>query len=137
MGHANVKNLSQFFVRRLYAKGTLSISKATKLAVKAGETVHASEGEYDDEGTVGMCMSAIVHALASYHEDLVEGSWGPIIVPCDLTPRQEELLKKARRRQWDDFSEEDDLLYDKIKWMFGKGWRRRYPEIPILTYYEN
>lgn len=137
MGHANVKNLSVFFVRRLYAKGKLSIAKAAKAAIKAGETVHASEGEYDDISTMGMCMSAVVHALASYKEDLVEGSWGPIVVPCDLTPRQEELLKMARRRRWDDFSAEDDRLYDRIKWKFGPGWRKRYPEIPIMTYYEN
>jgi hypothetical protein len=45
MGHANLNNISDFFIRRLYAKGTLSIRACVEGLIARGETLHASEGE--------------------------------------------------------------------------------------------
>lgn len=48
MGHANVSNLSQFFVRRLYAKGTLSISECVE-AMTAADAIAIAVLEGDDK----------------------------------------------------------------------------------------
>ncbi len=49
MGHANISNLSDLWVNLLYAKGKLTIGQAVEVAERRGETLHASEGEYDAE----------------------------------------------------------------------------------------
>ena len=63
MGHARVDNISHFFVKRLYAKGKLSIHDCTQALVKAGETVHASEGEYEEDYMLSMMLSQYIHYL--------------------------------------------------------------------------
>ncbi len=63
MGHANVSNISNLFVNRLYAKGKLSIAECVAALSKAGETVHASEGEYDDESMLGLMVVHVIHYL--------------------------------------------------------------------------
>lgn len=85
MGHANLTNLSEIYINLLYAKGKLSIRDAIEAAVRRHETLHASEGEYDDDGTLGMGFMDIVAFLSS--EDGRDysggdGPWpGPFIVP--------------------------------------------------------
>lgn len=55
MGHANLSNLSDLWINLLYARGKLTIGQAVAVAERRGETLHASEGEYDaDSGMVGM-----------------------------------------------------------------------------------
>ena len=63
MGHANVSNISEFFIKRLYAKGQLSIRDCVQGLIKAGEELHASEGDYADEGMLGMAVGQYVHYL--------------------------------------------------------------------------
>jgi hypothetical protein len=83
MGHANLSNLSRFFVHRLYAKGKLSIADCVQAMLKARETLHASEGEYEDEGMLSFGLTEIVNSLS---EDGCYKLWrprpdGPWIVP--------------------------------------------------------
>jgi hypothetical protein len=63
VGHANLSNLSNFFINRLYAKGSLSISECIEALQAAGETLHASEGEYDEDSMLAMGLIDIVHYL--------------------------------------------------------------------------
>lgn len=65
MGHANLSNLSDLFVNLLYAKGRLTITDAITTAAKRKETLHASEGEYDDDGMLGMGFMDILDLLNS------------------------------------------------------------------------
>ena len=85
MGHANLTNISQFFVRRLYAKGPMSITQIVQALAAAGETLHASEGEYDDDGTIGMGVMDVICYLTkenpSQHDYSGPNGGGPWIVP--------------------------------------------------------
>ncbi len=63
MGHANLSNISTFFVRRLYAKGRLSIDACVEAMLKKGVEVRASEGGYKDEGMLKMAMVDVTHYL--------------------------------------------------------------------------
>jgi hypothetical protein len=63
MGHANVANLSRFFLRRMYAKGSLSIAECAQALAKSGEKMHASEGDYEDDFMLAMGVVQIIHYL--------------------------------------------------------------------------
>ena len=74
MGHANLSNISEFFINRLYARGQLSISDCAEQLIAAGETLHASEGEYDDYGMLSFGLAQVIEELTQTGD----GSW---IVP--------------------------------------------------------
>lgn len=63
MGHANVSNISDFFVNQLYTKGAMSINEMVDALAKAKETVHASEGEYDDLYMLDMVVCQVIDYL--------------------------------------------------------------------------
>jgi hypothetical protein len=140
MGHAYVANLGEFFINRLYAKGKLSIKEAALAAVKAGETLHASEGEYEDEGMIAHGLWEVIWRMIRPSAPVVTAdgvTWpGPILIPVGpLTDRQVGSLTKYLNddnQDWDDESEDDKSAFtvlDTIQWKFAKGWRSRYKDI--------
>jgi hypothetical protein len=86
VGHANLSNLSHFFVRRLYAVGKLSIHQAALAAQKAGQDLQASEGAYDDEGMLSTGFLCVVHYLTCADPTQFDYSGpqggGPWLVPA-------------------------------------------------------
>lgn len=88
MGHANVKELCEFFVKLLYEKRKLSLQEAIEGAVKKGCILGASEGPNDDEGMVGMGIELCVAWLWEDQR---------VIEPHDLTKLQKRALE-----QWSD-----------------------------------
>lgn len=107
MGHANLSNLSRFFVRRLYAKGQLSIHDCVAAMVEAGVELHASEGGYDDEGMLSMGVMKIVHYLtrANPRDDHYSGpdGGGPWIEPAlDVWVGKRKEVSSSLRRMLDD-----------------------------------
>lgn len=199
MGHANLTNLSELFINRLYAKGRLTIGDAIAAAVKRGETLHASEGEYEEEEMLGlgfMDVIAFLHSRDGRDYSGGPGTWeGPFIVPdwdvckvpkgADLTSNIEMLTARCRKVQvayipmntvWeerelfgvcadaiqdagnDDWAElvrhfpkayrayeawdreldeyhDNDMWedFDRIRWVFAPGWRKRYRDVPRLS----
>ncbi len=200
MGHANLSNLSEMFINLLYAKGRLTIGQAIETAVRRKEALHASEGEYDDDGTLGIGFMDIIHLLNSrsgkdYSGVSPTNRWqGPWVIPdwnvCKppkgavLTDTAKNLLKQCRKvdvayipvcpvweqrslfavcanavqeagnEEWAElirsfpkryrayamWDSDDDEYYngdawedfDKIRWVFAPGWRKRYKEVPRL-----
>lgn len=134
MGHANLRNISEFFVKRLYAKGKLSIADCVQGLVKAGETVHASEGAYEDEETLGMACEEVVNYLLEYYEN--SGKRGrkssPVIEPVDMTIEQEKCFNNWQNPV-NDYDEDYYEVLDTISFKFCKGWRLRYKEVEPLT----
>ena len=59
MGHANLSNISEFFIKRLYAMGKLSIAECTDALIAKGETLHASE----EDCMLAMGLLDVVHYL--------------------------------------------------------------------------
>jgi hypothetical protein len=128
VGHANLSNISDFFVKRLYAKGKLSVQETVDALQKAGETVHASEGSYDDPYMLAFALSEILTFMLGWED-------GPIIEAVDLTDEQEPVLEAWLEDGEDAFGNADETLtalFDSIKWKFSPGWRKRYPDIPRL-----
>ena len=50
MGHANLKNLDVLMIKRIYAKGKVTLRDLVQTAILQGESLQASEGPYDDAG---------------------------------------------------------------------------------------
>ena len=124
MGHASLGNLRKVFTRRIFAKGRVSVAECIKIAQNTGETVHASEGDYEDEGTVGAMFGEVV----GYYHRL------KVVEPVSLTEKQKPV--------YDEFAGVDGVIYeweifDTISWKFAKGWRKKYSEIEVLDCFTN
>lgn len=127
MGHANVKNLSKFFVEQIHARGAVSLRQAIRGAVAHKLTLNASEGPYDDEMMVGMGLEFVA---AWMYED--QG----IIEPSHpLSPSQQRVLH-AWKTNAPIEGEESYRALDSIPWRFTREWASRYPHIPLLEYIE-
>jgi len=154
MGHANISNISHFVIRYLYAKGNVSIDDFILQMHRKGETLHASEGEYDDYGMMGYGVEEVI----GFHRD------NGVIEPVNPTPEELALLKNPEKlADWDftqssegfGFASESELtgsdppepqvelfptpdryvdgnrlwaLFYNIKWRFCKGQRNRYKQ---------
>jgi hypothetical protein len=134
MGHADYTNLGKFFLSRLYAKGKLSLAEVIEAAMKVGESVHASEGPHADESTLGMAFEEIVYDLARLGDPVVtkRGIFraAPIIEPVTpLTAAQVKALSDWYSDEGIDDCYED---LDSVRWKFGEGWRKKYPQIRTL-----
>lgn len=141
MGHANLTNISRFFVRRLYAKGTLSIRDCRDALVAAGETLHASEGAIPDPQMLGWAVEQVVQHLAEWDGCPCCEKHGPVIEPAELSGSQQKILREwyhdGSGDDWDwdeDNPDAEGVILDGIRWRFAKGWRTKYTrdEIPLL-----
>ena len=146
MGHANLSNISDFFIRRLYAKGKLSVRECVDALEKAKEPLRASEGYYHDRPMLSMGTEEVIAFLAGQpnylaHVNCCHKHEFPWIIPHELTPEQKKLFDEW----WDggigcDWDCGDDgeggeyALFDSIRWKFAPGKRKLYPEIPRLSH---
>jgi hypothetical protein len=142
VGHANLSNLSDFFVRRLFAKGKLSVKECSDAMVKAGVTFNASEGRCSEPYMLRLGLEDIISFMLDpeamgyrFRKGQPETA---IIEPVGLTERQKELLSEWKRgdaSNWDSGDDGDGGEYgefDAIVWKFAPGWRKLYPDIPKL-----
>jgi len=142
MGHANLSNLSDFFVKRLFAKGKLSINDCVQAMLKKGETYNASECAYEEESMLSMGTEEAVSFLREFDAppgntvldkmvSAVDGKFtGPIIVPVSLSAEQRRILVMWPEGEVTEPEEYEAL--DSIQWKYAPGWRNKYPEIPRL-----
>jgi hypothetical protein len=145
MGHANVKNLSELTIKHVYAKGRVSIADLTAHAIKTDETIHASEGEYEDEWMLREIFGTLIDFYLHDHRYTPRGPATPVLEACDLTERQQEVLAQWLEdgedfEAWDadmDNPDSEYNVFDSIKWRYAPGWRAHYPDIPLLEHYEN
>lgn len=144
MGHANLSNISDFFIRRLYAKGKLSVRECVDALEKSGEAIHASEGLYHERPMLSMGTEEVVaflagqpnylaHVICCHKQDF------PFIVPHEMSSEQAALFQlwwdEGVGSDWDcgDDGEGGDYgVFDSIRWKYAPGKRRLYPEIPGL-----
>ena len=136
MGHAHLGNISHFVIRYLYAKGQVSMDDILQQMHRKGETLRASEGEYDDYGTMGSGVEEVI----GFHQS------NGVIEPVNPTPDERALLDDLEELANHDFTQsagfgfaEDSVLnprdkegnrlwklFYNIKWRFCKGQRNRY-----------
>jgi hypothetical protein len=152
MGHAYLSNISEFFLRRLYAVGSMSIEDCTVSLQKAGETLHASEGEYEDVDMLKMGLTDLIiflrcghkfsrFTLENFTRAAVSGETKlkAYIIPAELTPRQKENLLQYDEGGdvWATWDEADWCEFEHIKWKYAPGWRMKYKKIPRLNHVEH
>lgn len=130
MGHANLENISNFFLRMLGEDQVLvSINDCVKALQEAGETFYDSEGDYNEEYMLAASLEGVVEHLLNYPE-------GPVIKPY-ITFSQDE--QRNLYEQWktpgysDDWGEKEYQVFDEIEWTLETEWRNRYNEVEPLT----
>ena len=123
MGHAYIENLSEVFIKHLYAKGSVSIYDVVKFAHGKGELVHASERDYDEEYMLEMMFYYIVSNL-HFRED-------PVIRPLP-TILVMDIIKRWRENNLSD--KEMKKIRD-IKWVFARHMRKKYPNYSLPVHY--
>lgn len=60
MGHLYLENVSKFFVRRLYALGSISIHDCVEALAKAKEGVHGSTGISHERYMLGIAVGEVI-----------------------------------------------------------------------------
>ena len=148
MGHMYLSNISEFFLKRLYAKGSLSITDTVIALKAAGETVHTANGEYEDAEDYQMAMVDLILYLRQGHkvhefslENFTRAALGKekklkaFIIPTDLTDRQRKNLVEYDDGGdvWENWDEADWCEFEHIKWKYAPGWRMKYQKIPRLN----
>lgn len=133
MGHGHVKPHCKFFLKRLYAKGKLSIRECGQAMQDAGMKYLASEGAYDDQWMLEWAVTDIViYYLKHVHEVTIHGIQTPILEP--VTPLKEDqviaLFRWLTGNASDEVAEHEALM--SIQWKYAKGWRNRREDIPLL-----
>ena len=136
MGHATLTNLSEAFIRQIYAKGEISIKEVADHCIKHQIYLQASEGEYEDEFMICYGLEEVARFL------LDDEDGGPYIEPTNLTPERENIYNQWTQDKTDDWDpgaeDKEFFILDSIKWKFCKGVRKTYPDgIPILRYHSN
>ena len=142
MGHASVNNLSKMFLRRLFAKGVVTLKELVDIAEKKGECLHASECDYKDRHMLSFGFDEVllyyfrfykIHDPKTRHEV-------PVV---SLNPAQR--LTDIQQKTYDTFveeglvfdSDEEYEAFDSIEWVFTKMGRKNYLKLKILQDIEN
>ena len=126
MGHMHPENLSKLMIKHIYAKGKVSIRELIAHAIKKGETVHCSEGEYTDEGMYAMAFEYLI----SYHYDskfCYPDAYCigiQTIEPVLNTEKDKETFNKWKTDNFSIQEEWEDHM--DLKWRFTRNGRVRY-----------
>jgi hypothetical protein len=140
MGHANASNLAKLALRQLYARGKVTIAELTEVAVKREEVFHTSEGSYTDPH---MLSYGFEEVFSFWLNQRMGGVPAPVVIPVEMAHIQEKILDQWGTDAFVDWDCGDDgrggeySILDSIQWVFGDGWRRKYPDIPILEEFSN
>lgn len=147
MGHATVTNITERFLKQMVSKGSVSMAEVADDLVRRGETLSASECDYDERYMLLFGLEQVVDWYRRI-DSLGQPFNEPVIIPHELTPAQQQMLlewdtdQAADDRSWTDaWTEERQALLDSIRWKFAPGWRARYQYhkvlFPILNHVTN
>lgn len=142
MGHLYLENVSKFFVRRLYALGSISIRDCVEALAKAKEGVHGNTGISHERYMLGIAVGEVVKFLSQADVcPCCKRDMGPVIETVELSEREREILQAwihgegDAEFEWDeDNPEAEGTILDNIRWRYTKGWRAKYVsgELPLL-----
>lgn len=143
MGHATVTNLSEGFIKQLYAKGQVSIAEVADVLQKRGEKLQAAEHAYEERYMLCHGLEDVVAWLLKPQKKRPRDKATPVIEPADMTEEQTQIYNTwidpsdNSLTEWDcgdDGEGGEYAILDSIKWKFANGWRAMYPEIELLDY---
>ena len=137
MGHANIRNLNDIFIRRIYAKGKASIQECIEESKKRKEWFKASEGEYTDDGMLSLGYEEVV---LFHGRPWCENKHRPNIEAIPENDKQEKIIESFNQDGLSYINENEELdEFIKIQWKFTKGTRAMYlnKTIPAVSRFEN
>ncbi len=141
------QNIGEFTIRRLYAKGKLSLKEIGDAYIEANPScipVAPTGSAFPKRRAAAKYRTQVAEGLdadlrfwlaldpAAYRPRL---SWekNPVLVPADvLTSREADVLHQWMDGNLDDIRNLsgqmvlDQRILDGIRWKFGPGWRNRY-----------
>tara|TARA_B100000085_G_scaffold279161_2_gene302049 strand:+ start:350 stop:802 length:453 start_codon:yes stop_codon:yes gene_type:complete len=148
MGHFNSTNLQKLFLKRLYAKGKLSITDMVW---------HCKEKEITAEGNElpeGRSFSDYFDDYWYHYDMILEEvifvwlgeSWkqceGIQLVPILEDPAEVKIWEMYNSKGtydyidiFNDASTMEYIILHNIRWKFAKSWRKKYKEIPLLGHF--
>jgi hypothetical protein len=128
------------FLRRLYAKGALTIQEAssgaaTELASSSCRDAEEIEPEISNAFELAVGHLTKTFTKRHYVPNGVTCPKGPILVLArELSPEEAEVLEKWQDDDFQGFDcgygEGDYQTLDSIPWKYGPGWRKLYHRIP-------
>ena len=137
MGHAYVKNLSDILIKRIYAKGKVTIQELVDHCVKNKIALHASERDYFEEYMLAYGFEELVLFHA---QKWCENKHRPNIEAIPETDKEKEIAKEFMENGVSNIdNEEDTKTFLNIKWKFTQGTRKMYIEktMPVNYCLEN
>lgn len=145
MGHANLTNISEVFVDLLCKQESVSVAEVVAELQRRGETVHASEGEYDDPYMLSYSCENVLEHLLERHGTTArtpDRKKAPIVEAVEpLTRMQEQILKEWHDGETDDWEDGEDREYavlGSIRWRRTPTWAKvARNRIPLLGDFTN
>jgi hypothetical protein len=134
MGHANIRNLNDIFIKRIFAKGKTSIQECIAVSKQRNEYFKASEGEYTDDGMLSLGYEEVV---LFHGRPWCENKHRPNIEAIPENDKQQKIIESFNQ---DGLSYIEDLdEFTKILWKFTQGTRAMYlnKTIPAVSRFEN
>lgn len=138
MGHAYVKNLSDILIKRIYAKGKVSIQELVDHCVEHKIPLSASEGDYFEDY---MLFYGFEELILFHGTPYCGNKYRPNIEPLPETDKEKEIVKNFMKNGLSNLSEnvDDTKIFGQIKWRFTQGTRKMYLDktIPVIHNLEN
>jgi len=137
MGHAYVKNLSDILLKKIYAKGKISLGELVDYCVKNKIPLHASEGDYFEDYMLEIGFS---HLILFHGLPYCENEHRPNIEAVLETKEEAKLYFDFKEHGLSKFQTDEEWQnFRKLKWKFTKGTRKMYVDdtIPRMHHMEN
>lgn len=117
MGHFYSKNVSELAIELFKTHDRLTFADMVGVMKGRGETIHAAEGEYDEDY---MLYMGVEQLFVGYHQhcDCIE--------PCPET--------KEQYRVWQKFEDEDDLEEEEYGILNTIEWQTTGEDMPVIDY---
>jgi len=124
MGHMHLNNLNEVLVKRIFAKGSVSIRELLAICKKRGIGMSASEGEYHDDASITAGLIEVIN----FHNTCCRCGKTWNVEPIVNDKKQGQALQMWNDKNKDiyDMSEAQWVAFKEIKWKFAEGARAKY-----------
>lgn len=135
MGYAYPKKICERLLAQIYAKGKVSVKSVSDDCIARGIKLSCAEGEYEEPEMIRLALEEIINCYLSNHKPSPREKATPVIEVVEpLAPKQLEIYNQWIENENDDWDTEEYEVFDSIEWKFAAGWRKRYPNIPLIEY---
>jgi len=139
MGVAHLRPICEFFMRRLYAKGKLSIRECVDAMYENGITYDTSAGSCDDKPHLALGMGGVIRFMLGILPTCPpqENRFIELVDPSDKNKKIVMAWVHDAEDAFSPDSMDDEGFFpqlDDLQWKYTKDWRKKYSQIPRLSY---